>query len=72
MKRIIVQPRQTIFDIAIQYYGAVEGVDFLFLDNPDLSLNESLSYGQKLNIRDEIKNQTIVNEFSNHILVSNG
>lgn len=72
MKRIIVQPRQTIFDIAIQYYGAVEGVDFLLLDNPDLSLNESLSYGQKLNIRDEIKNQTIVNEFSNHILVSNG
>lgn len=72
MKRITVQPRQTIFDIAIQYYGDVEGIDFLLLDNPSLSLNDSLSYGEKLNIRDEVKNQTIVNQFLNHTLVSNG
>lgn len=72
MKTITVQPRQTIFDIAIQYYGDVEGVDFLLLDNPDLSLNNDLVYGQKLTIRDEVKNSVIAGEFLNYTPVSNG
>lgn len=72
MRTITVQPRQTIFDIAIQYYGDVEGVDFLLLDNPDLSLNNDLVYGQKLTIRDEVKNSVIAGEFLNYTPVSNG
>lgn len=72
MKIITVQPRQTIFDVALQYYGDVEGIGFLLLDNPTISLDDPLAYGQKLNIRNEVKNQTIVNEFLNYTPVSNG
>lgn len=72
MKIITVQPRQTIFDIALQYYGDIEGVDFLLLDNPNLSLNSSLEFGQFLKIRNEVKNKTVVKEFINYTPVSNG
>lgn len=49
---IIVQDRQSIWDIAIREYGSVEGVFRLLEDNPDLTgLDAPLSAGQSLVVR---------------------
>lgn len=72
MRVITVQPRQSIFDVALQYYGDVSGIDFLLSDNPTLDLNSSLQQGQQLNIRNEVKNLVIVNQFSKKTIVSHG
>lgn len=41
MKTIIVEPNQTIFDLAIQYYGCTEGINEILenntLENDDVS-----------------------------------
>lgn len=66
MKQITVETGQTIFDLAIQYYGAVEGVEFLIQDNP-IYLDGYLITGQKLNIRNEVKNKVIAKEFENYV-----
>jgi hypothetical protein len=36
MKKITVLPNQTLYDLAIQYYGTVEATDELFALNPEL------------------------------------
>lgn len=37
MKQVVVQDRQTIYDIAIQEYGSVMGLALLFKDNPSIN-----------------------------------
>ena len=53
---------QTLFDVALEAYGDVEGVWWLLNDNPDLKLGQTLQAGTKLNIRAATLNrQTIKN-----------
>ena len=51
MKTITVQDRQTIWDIAMQEYGSVEGVFELIDDNPGLTIDSNLTGGQLLKIK---------------------
>lgn len=36
MKQIKVQPNQTVYDLAVQYYGTCEAVATILADNPTL------------------------------------
>lgn len=36
MKTISTVPNQTLFDVAVRYYGTVEAIGELLADNPDL------------------------------------
>lgn len=51
MVTITVRGRQTIWDIAIQQYGGVEGIQELIDDNPELTRNSILFEGQLLKIK---------------------
>lgn len=53
MITIIVEGGQTLEDIALKYYGAVEGVIDLIADN-ELAVDTLLYAGQKLLIQDTI------------------
>lgn len=50
---ITVRPYQTLFDVAVQEYGGVEGIMDLFSDNPDLlyTTDFTLPQGTLLNIK---------------------
>ena len=48
---------QTLFDIAIQYYGHIEGVSWLLEDNPEINIGDEFT---EIRIRDEYINQDIV------------
>lgn len=73
MKTITVKFGQSVFDIALEYYGNVKGIRYLVEDNEGLDLSIPLVNNQKLKIReDSIINQPIVNEFSKFTPVSNG
>lgn len=50
--KIKVQTGQTLFDVALEYYGNIEGVALIFNDNPNISF-DSVSEGDELNIRDD-------------------
>lgn len=66
MVRITVDNNQSIWDIAIQYYGSVDGVQQLMIDNPTtINFNDPIVPGTKLIIRDEfVKNKPIVDYFT--------
>ncbi|MBS1506032.1 MAG: LysM peptidoglycan-binding domain-containing protein [Bacteroidetes bacterium] len=59
---IVVQDGQSIYDIALRYYGSVTGVDILLQDN-DLSIDSDLKAGQVLKVRsasgDATSNSTV-------------
>ena len=48
---------QTLFDIAIQYYGHIEGVSWLLEDNPEINIGDEFT---EIRIRDEYINKDIV------------
>ena len=48
---------QSLFDIAIEVYGHVEGVFWLLDDNPGISLTHRLKVGQVLSLRSDVINQ---------------
>ena len=48
---------QSLFDIAIEVYGQVEGIHWLLEDNPGISLTHRLKVGQVLALRSEVINQ---------------
>lgn len=55
MLDIVARNRQSIEDIALQYYGAVEGVEWLLTDNRDLladGFDSTLHEGDVLRIRE--------------------
>lgn len=64
------KPGQTICDIAIQYYGAISGVQWLVADNEDILQPEDLEGVQIVIRKDEVKDQRIVNYFENKIIVT--
>lgn len=63
-KRITVLAGQTIFDIAVRYYGTIEGIKDMIDRNPDLivDLNVDIPSGTQLIIGDPIEND-IVKQF---------
>lgn len=65
MRTITVLSRQSIWNIACQEYGHVDGVEQLMLDNPDLiSFEQSIAIGTKLLIDDtKVINQGVVDYF---------
>ena len=61
MTEYIVQPQQSLFDIAIEVYGDVQGVVWLIQDNGLMGVTDPLSGGQKLNLREVVVNGRVVN-----------
>lgn len=69
---IMVRQGQSIFDIANQYYGSIEGMQWLIEDN-DISLDQELQFGDKLKIRKgQYINKRIVEQLTNQIIATNG
>ncbi len=69
-KIITVQFKQTIFDIALQYYGDDDAVSMLFEDNPNLpGYDTVLSAGQKLEVKQAPVNQLIVDYYLRNQIV---
>lgn len=61
MRIIETQARQSVLDIAVQYYGSVEGVVDLLKLNPQLiAVERNCKAGEKLWVGDVI-NQRVVN-----------
>jgi len=56
---ITVKDRQTIWDIAIQQYGGIEGVQELIDDNPELTRSSILHEGQILKIKSDPVNRDV-------------
>lgn len=57
---------QTIYDIAAQKYGSVDGINKILLDNPSIKLDEKLIVGSEIiinNSSDFIVSQSVVNFF---------
>ena len=48
MGRYSVIAGQNIFDVALHLYGSIEGIVDLMMNNPDLSLDTTLTVGQEL------------------------
>ncbi len=55
MRKAFIEEQQSIYDVAIQEYGTVEGVFLLLADNPDViqSLDSFLNPGDVLEIQDD-------------------
>jgi len=51
---------QTLFDIAIQFYGHTEGISWLLEDNPEINIGDEFT---EIRIRDEFINKDIVQYF---------
>lgn len=56
---------QTAFDLAIQHYGDISGIDFIIEDNPTLRLEELVN-DKDVFIRDEVINGRNVKHLANH------
>ena len=54
---IQVQEGQTLFDIALEYYGDISGLWWLLEDN-NLNFSDEIQAGQNLEVRDEIINRS--------------
>lgn len=65
MRIIIIHSGQSIWDIAMQYYGGVEGVEWIVKDNQDKIDNvcDYIKPGTLLKIRDEVIDQSVVDYF---------
>jgi hypothetical protein len=64
-KIIIVEDKQTIYDIAIQEYGHVDGVQLLLEDNEVLQGYDTILFaGQLLKIAQEPINKEVVEQFA--------
>ena len=59
-----VLPKQSLFDVAIEVYGDVQGVTWLVEDNNLGGATHPLDVGQKLLIRDATLNARMVNHLS--------
>lgn len=67
-KTVIVLNKQTIYDIAVQEYGSVEGVIQIIKDNAGVNLQTGLATGQILKITAAPINKAVVNYFTNNNL----
>lgn len=66
-----VKKGQTIFDLALQYYGSVNAVATILEDN-EIYLETSLPEGSKIVIRSTVEDQSIVDYFQGKKITSNG
>lgn len=66
MSNIITMPDQSVFDIAIQEYGSIEGVFNLLRANPELEFDSNIQPGTVLKIEGEPVKQTIVDFYRNN------
>ena len=69
MRQEIVRHNQSWVDIAVQYYGSVEGLEYLLEDNSQLTLDNmhvSPIAGAKINIRNKVIREEIVQLFKNN------
>ena len=63
---ITVMDRQSIWDIAVQEYGTIEGVKQLMIDNPTkCNFETGLQIGTKLIISQKQMNQKVYDYFKN-------
>ena len=60
-KIIVVEENQSIFDIALQEYGAAEAVSQLVYDNGLESVNADVATNTEMVITDSIVNKDVVN-----------
>lgn len=64
MARVItVLERQTLYDIALQEFGSVEGVTRLVADNPGVNLVTPPEPGTKLVVNGEILNRDVFENY---------
>ena len=67
MAQYKVQGGQTIWDIAIQLYGSIEGAFDLFMSNPKLNMTTDLKAGDILEYHEQfVVNQSIVDAIVSH------
>jgi hypothetical protein len=69
---ITVRQGQSLFDIANQYYGSIEGMQWLIEDN-DINLDQELQFGDKIKIRKgQYINKRVVDQLMNQTIATNG
>lgn len=64
MRNIEVKYGQSLFDIALQYYGSIEAVFWIVEDNNLNGIVDNVYEGDSLQIRDTLMNKQIVTELS--------
>ncbi len=73
IKEVIIEKGQTLYELSVQHYGSVEGLFLLMNDNNISSVNHSLQVGDKLKIKSEAIDQSIVDYYTkNSIVVNSG
>lgn len=73
IKTIEVKYNQSLFDIAIQEYGGLDGAEWLVEDNNWLySVLDIIEAGDKLKIRNEVVNTPMRDELRDYELISGG
>lgn len=64
MRRIVtVNSRQTLYDIALQEFGSVEGVTRLVADNPGVNLVTPPEPGAKLVVSGDVLNRDVYEHY---------
>ena len=73
MKIVVVQENQTIYDIALQEYGSVEGI-FQIMEDNEVDLETNVTVDQEILIdQDQVIDQSVVDYYAKEgILVANG
>lgn len=71
VRQILVKPNQTIWDVALNEFGSIEGVFEILKANDSLeSLNEDLSVGQELKIVNVVLNDTVLEYYKSKNIAS--
>lgn len=65
---------QTVFDIALQFYGSVEGVAYLLIDNFTSLINKDGNFdlSQSVKIRKETINAHVLKVYDSYIPCTSG
>lgn len=71
MKVILTEDRQTLFDVAVQVYGKLDGLVMLCQDN-NLEFDAIIMPGTKLTIREDLINEPTADENVVNLFVMRG
>lgn len=69
MRLILTSENQTVWDLALQYLGSVEGVFEILALNAFLRLDLALPEGQEVFIPDTVINQEVVNYYDQYSII---
>jgi hypothetical protein len=71
MGKIIIKSGQSLFDIALQAYGTIEGVFSLLADNPGklTTLTDELTPGTELVVNGAVLNKYVADEYTNRGII---